>query len=148
MTDELLREIERVIFEAHPLADRDGAVDFEELRELRTMRFREARAREEDALADISERIGTDLEKIKLVAGLKKQVDEKTKLIEGYTKDRSKLVSKGSEARVKRLGALAAAADKVRGYLRFFASQEQSLLSIKDEVSNLRTHGAPEALGK
>ncbi len=32
MTDELLREIERVIFEAHCLADRDGTVDFEELR--------------------------------------------------------------------------------------------------------------------
>ena len=148
MTDELLREIERVIFEAHPIADRDGTVDFEELRELRTTRFREARARDEEALADISERIGTDLEKIKLVAGLKKQVDEKAKLIEGYTKDRSKLVSKGSEARMERLGALAAAADKVRGYLRFFASQEQSLLSIKDEVGDLRSHGAPEALRK
>lgn len=148
MTDELLREIERVIFEAHPLADRDGAVDFDELRELRTTRFREARVREEDALADISERIGTDLEKFKLVASLKKQIDEKAKLIEGYTKDRSKLVSKGSEARVERLGALAAAADKVRCFLRFFASQEQSLLLIKDEVGNLRTHGAPEALRK
>ena len=146
MTDELLRELERVIFEAHPLADRDGATDFDELRELRTMRFREARAREEDALADISERIGTDLEKIKLVMPLKKQVEEKVKLIEGYTKDRSKLVSKGSEARVKRLGELAAAADKVRGYLRFFAAKEQSLLAIKDEVGHLRTTTAPETL--
>jgi hypothetical protein len=148
MTDDLLREIERVIFEAHPLAERDGATDFEELRDLRTMRFRKARARGEDALADISERIGTDLEKIKLVASLKKQVEEKSKLIEGYTKDRSKLVSKGSEARVKRLGELATAAEKVRGYLRFYAAKEQSLLAIKDEVSNLRTHAAPETLRK
>lgn len=148
MTDELLREIERVIFEAHPLADRDGAVDFEELRDLRTMRFREARAREEEALADISDRIGTELEKIKLVAGLTKQVEEKIKLVDGYTKDRSKLVSKGSEARVKRLVELAAASDKVRGYLRFYASKEQSLLAIKDEIGNLRAHGAPEALRK
>jgi hypothetical protein len=148
MTDELLRETERVIFEAHPLADRDGAVDFEEMRELRTMRFREARAREEDALADISERVGTELEKMKVVVLLKKQVEEKAKLIEGYTKDRSKLISKGSEARVKRLCELTAAADKVRGYLRFYAAKEQSLLGIKDEVGNLRTHWAPEALRK
>jgi putative AbiEii toxin of type IV toxin-antitoxin system len=148
MTDELLREIERVIFEAHPLADRDGAVEFEELRELRTMRFREARAREEDALADISERIGTELEKTKLVVSLRKQLQEKIKLIEGYTKDRSKLVTKGSEMRVKRLVELSTAADKVRGYLRFFASKEQSILAIKDEVTGLRTHGAPEALRK
>jgi energy-coupling factor transporter ATP-binding protein EcfA2 len=148
MTDELLHEIERVIFDAHPLADRDGTVAFEELRELRTTRFREARAREEGALADISERIGTELEKNRLVASLRKQVEEKIKLIAGYTKDRSKLVSKGSETRVKRLSELSAAADKVRGYLRFFASKEQSLLAIKDEVTGLRTHGAPEALRK
>jgi hypothetical protein len=148
MTDELLREIERVIFEAHALVERDGAVDFDELRDLRTMRFREARAREEDALADLSERIGIELEKSKLVESLKKQVEEKAKLIDGYTKDRSKLVSKGSEERMKRLAELTAAADKVRGYLRFFASKEQSLLAMKDEVSGLRTHSAPEALRK
>jgi hypothetical protein len=130
MTDELLREIERVIFEAHLLAERDGATDFDELRELRTMRFREARAREE----------------VKLVPPLKKLVEEKAKLIEGYTRDRSRLVSKGSEARVTQLGELAAATDKVRGYLRFFAAKEQSLLAIKDEVGHLRTTTAPETL--
>jgi ABC-type lipoprotein export system ATPase subunit len=146
MTDALMREIERVIFEAHPLSDRDGAVDFDELLEMRTTRFREARDREEDALADLSERIGTELEKEKLVAVFKKQIDEKEKLIAGYTKDRSNLVAKGSEARVQRLAALTAAVEKVRGYLRYFATREQSLLSLTDEVSNLRGHQAPEAL--
>ncbi|MDA1050198.1 MAG: AAA family ATPase [Planctomycetota bacterium] len=146
MTDALLREIERVIFESHSLSDRDGQVDFEELLKMKADRFREARAREEEALADLSERIGTDLEKDKLIAGLRKQITEKARLIEGYTKDRSKLVSKGSEVRVQRLGALAQAAEKVRGYVRFYAAQEQSLLCLKDEVSNLRSHEAPEAL--
>jgi hypothetical protein len=96
MTDALMREIERVIFEAHPLSDRDGAVSFDELLEMRTTRFRDARDREEDALSDLSERIGTELEKEKLVTGLKKQIDEKTKLIAGYTNDRAKLVAKDS----------------------------------------------------
>ncbi len=145
MTDELLREIERVIFESHAIADRDGAVDFEELRELRTMRFREARAREEDALADISERIGLELEKAKLVGTLRKQVAEKSKLIEGYSKDRSKLVPKGNEERVKRLADLSGAADKVRGYLHSFASKEQSLLSIK-ELRKMRDRYRASAL--
>jgi ABC-type lipoprotein export system ATPase subunit len=146
MTDALMREIERIIFEAHLLSDRDGAVDFDELLEMRTTRFREARDREEDALTDLSERIGTELEKEKSVDGLKKQIDEKEKLIAGYTKDRSKLVAKGSEARVQRLATLTAAAEKVRGYLRHFAAREQSLLSLKDEVGNLRSHQAPETL--
>src|SRR5207237_1333923 len=89
-----------------------------------------------------------ELEKTKLVDTLKKQIREKRKVIEGYSKDRSKLVAKGSEERVRRLAELSVAADKVRGYLRFFASKEQSLLAMKDEVSGLRTHGAPEALRK
>src|ERR1035437_5701852 len=101
-----------------------------------------------DGLAEISERIGVDLEKSKLAARLKKQRDEKAKQIEGYTKDRAKLLAKGSELRVARLGTLNAAADKVRAYLRRFASKEQSLLSMQDEVGNLRTSAASEALRK
>jgi hypothetical protein len=148
MTDELVREVERVICEAHPVSDRDGAVDFEELRELRTMRFREARAREEHALTEISEQIGINLEKSSFVPALRKQVDEKAKLIAGYTKDRAKLITKGSETRVARLADLSAAADKVAGYLRFFSAQEQSLLLMKDEIDNVRAHTAPEELRK
>jgi ABC-type lipoprotein export system ATPase subunit len=146
MTDALLREIERVVFESHALADRDGAADFDELLELRATRHRNARERQEDSLADISERIGTDLEKEKLVPDIKKQIREKTRLIEGYRDDQAKLVTKGGEARAKRLAALTAEAETVRGYLRYFSSREQSLLSLQDEVSNFRTHQAPEAL--
>ena len=146
MTDALMREIERVIFESHPLADRDGADDFNELLNFRAMRFREARNREENALADISERIGVELEKQTLIASLKKQIEEKGRLIAGYKKDLSQHVVKGNELRVARLTALNTAADKVRGYLRYFKAQEQSLLGLKDEVENVRMHQAPEAL--
>lgn len=148
MTDELLHEIERVIFEAHPMADRDGEADFNGLRDAKTMRFRDAREREEVALANISERIGIEREKTKQVDPLKKQVKDKKKLIQGYTKDRSKLVPKGSEERAKLLAGLSEAADKVRGYLRIFAAREQTLLAMQDEVQNLRGYGAPEALRK
>lgn len=146
MTDALLHEIERVIFEAHALGDRDGTVDFQELRELRTARFREARKRDEEALADISDRIGAEREKIRLVQPLKKQIEEKTKLVEGYTRDRAKLVSKGGEVRARRLAELTSAAEKVRGYLRYFAAQEQALLSMQDEVGTFRQQTAPETL--
>jgi energy-coupling factor transporter ATP-binding protein EcfA2 len=146
MTDTLLREIERVIFDAHNLTSRDGATDFADLRDLRAARFRQAREREEQSLATLSDRIGAELEKIKLVAGLKKQVKDKKDLLRRYKADRAKLVSKGSEARIKRLEALTAAAEKVRGYVRYFNNQEQDLLLVKDEVSDHRRNQAPEAL--
>lgn len=146
VTDALLREIERVIFEAHPLSARDGAIDFQELLEIKAARHRQSRMREERALADLSDRIGTEIEKNKLAPVLTAQVAEKAQLIERYTADRAKLVARGSQERVVRLGALMAAADKVRGYLRFFSAREQALLALKDEVVDVRNNRAPEAL--
>jgi energy-coupling factor transporter ATP-binding protein EcfA2 len=146
ITDALLAEIERVIFEAHPTVDRDGAIDFNELLDLRVSRFRLAREREEESILNISERIGNELDKSKLVPTVKKQVQEKEKLITGYVRDRARLVSKGSEVRMERLSQLSEAADKVRSYLRYFKTQEQSLLALSDDVANFRRSQAPEAL--
>jgi DNA repair exonuclease SbcCD ATPase subunit len=41
---------------------------------------------------------------------------------------------------------LASAADAVRNNIRFFATKEQALLSLRDEIVNFRGHQAPEAL--
>lgn len=146
MTDELLREIERVVFDSHSVSDRDGAVSFGDLLELRATRHRQARGREENALALVSERIGVELEKVKLVETYKVQIAEKARLIAQCVGDRSKLVSKGSEVRVARLQALTEAAEKVRGNVRHFNLQAQELLSLQDEVANVRTNWAPEDL--
>lgn len=146
VTDALLREIERVIFESHPSLERDGAVDFGELLEMRSTRFRQARDREQVALVQLSERISAELEKDRQAPGILASITQKTGLVERYTQDRAKLVTPGSEARVAGLAALAAAAEKVRSYLRFYANQEQALLGLRDEVADLRQNQAPETL--
>jgi hypothetical protein len=146
MTDALLGEIERVIFEAHPLAERDGAVGFVDLLELKASRYRDARDREEAALAALSERIGVEMEKTKLVAGLKSQVDDKQKVIDRYNADRTKLIPKGSDKEALRLAALTAAAEQARSNVRHFANQQVSLTSVHDEVVDHRTNRAPEGL--
>ena len=146
MTDELLREIERVIFEAHPDHDRDGALDFVELLEHRASRHRLARQREAEAVSQISERISVELEKQKLVAGLETQVGQKKKLVGAYTADRAKLVSAGSEKRAQRHTEVAAAANTLRSKLRRFTNQRQTFLALQDEVKDLRRNQAPEAL--
>jgi hypothetical protein len=146
VTDGLIEEIQRVIYEAHPLTDRDGTSNFDELLELRVAVLREARVMEETALADLSERIGIDREKQTQLPTLRSSIAEKSNLINRYKADWAKLVSKGSEERVKRLEALTQAAETVRGYLRYFANQKQSLLSLKQEVRDHRTRKGPEAL--
>ena len=146
MTDELLGEIERVIFEAHPDHDRDGALDFAELAEQRASRHRLARQREAEAVSQISERIGVELEKEKLVAVLETQVGQKRRLVDAYTADRAKLVSAGSEKRAQRHTEVAAAANAIRSNLRRFTNQRQTFLALQDEVKGLRRNQAPEAL--
>ncbi len=146
LTDGLLREIERVIFEAHPDHTRDGALDFAELLEHRASRHRLARDREAEAVSQISERISTELEKEKLIATYEAQVAQKKKLVKAYTVDRAKLVSAGSEKRAQRHTALAGAAGQIRAKLRQLAGQRQTFLALQDEVKDLRRNQAPEAL--
>ena len=146
LTDGLLREIERVIFEAHPDEERDGALDFEELLEQRATRHRLAREREAEAVSQISDRISTELEKEKLSATYEGQVAQTKKLIDAYTADRAKLVSAGSELRAQRHTDLAGAANQVRAKLRRFTGQRQTFLAMQDEVKDLRRNQAPETL--
>ncbi|MFK0209546.1 TrlF family AAA-like ATPase [Agrobacterium sp. NPDC090283] len=146
MTDALLAEIERVIFESHPVADRDGAVTFSDLLNLKASRYRDARLREEAALASLSERIGVEMEKTKLLASLRTQIEEKTKLIERYNGDRARLIPKGSDKETARLLSLTAAAEKARTNIRYYANQQQSLNSVRDEVADQRANQAPEGL--
>lgn len=146
LTDGLLREIERVIFEAHPDDARDGALDFAELLEHRASRHRLARDREAEAVAQISDRISNELEKERLIASYENQVAQKKKLVEAYTADRAKLVSAGSEKRAQRHTELAGSANQVRANLRRFAGQRQTFLAMQDEVKDLRRNQAPETL--
>ena len=142
----LIKEIERVIFEAHPSLERDGAVDFDELLELRARGYRDARIREEAALANLSDQIGIEMEKSRQVDPLKAQIADRQKLIARYQGDRKNLLPKEMNKTGERLQELVAAAEKVRGYLRNLANQQASLVGIKSEVQDLRQNRAPEAL--
>jgi len=146
MTDGLLAEVERVIYEAHSPTEREGAISFNDLRDIRSERYREARRREEESLSGLSERINTELEKRSLVPQLTTQVQEKDSLVKRLTEDRSKLVAKGSEVRLSRLQLLTAASEKVAGYVRYYKAQEQQILLMQDEVNNVRQVVAPNDL--
>ncbi|RYD29300.1 MAG: hypothetical protein EOP89_00235 [Lysobacteraceae bacterium] len=146
MTDALLTEVERVVFDAHDPDTRDGAIDFQELLDALVSRHRLSRGREEEALVTLSDLIGNEIEKTKAVSTLVKQVEDKRLAVRRYTADRGRLVSKGSEARAERLAEVATAAEKVAGNVRWFANREAALLKLRDEVSDLRTNRAPATL--
>lgn len=146
VSDGLVDEIERVIFESHSQDDREWALDFAELRDQQTSRFQQAREREAEASADISDRIATEFEKESLVATLTTQVVQKKKLIADYTADRAKLVVKGTEAQVTRHTRLSEAAQMLRNKIQSFGNQRRTFVALQDEVRSVRATGAPEML--
>ncbi len=145
-SDGLIAEIERVIFESHSDDQREGAIDFAELRDHKTSRFQQARAREADAIADISDRIATELEKESSVATLAAQVTQKTGLIKSYNEDLAKLVVKGTEAQAQRHTQLSQTVQALRGKIQSFGNQRRTFLALQDEVKSTRATKAPELL--
>lgn len=142
----LIREVERVIFEAHGQEAREGAVSFAELRERRTLRFQQARQREEEAIAAISERIAEEFEKERMVVVLTNQAAQKRGLIAGYTADLAKLVVTGTEAQAKRHAELNHAAQGLNAKIQAFGNQRRTFLAMQDEVRSMRATKAPEML--
>lgn len=146
VSDGLVEEIERVIFESHSQDEREWALDFNELREQRTSRFQQAREREVEAIADVSDRIAVELEKEGLVVSLREQVEHKKKLISGYTTDQAKLVVKGTEAQVARHTQLSEAAQRLRTKIQAYNDKRRTYIAMQDEVRSMRATGAPEML--
>lgn len=142
----LVREIERVIFDAHAEDGKDGAYSFDELRDQRMLRYKQARRREADAIAVTSDRIAEELEKEAHIASLTNQVAAKDSLIKGYTVDLSKLVIKGTESQVQRHTALAEYVQKLTAKLNSLANQRRSFIAMQDEVVSMRIAQAPEML--
>ncbi|KAB2683318.1 TrlF family AAA-like ATPase [Brucella tritici] len=146
VSDGLIAEIERVIYDAHPQDSRDGAIDFHELRGFRTARFQQARVREVDAIADISDRIATEIEKEASVASLSLQVAQKAGQIKSYREDLAKLVVKGTEAQANRHTQLGQAVQALRATIQAYGNQRRTFLALQDEVASTRATKAPELL--
>jgi AAA domain, putative AbiEii toxin, Type IV TA system len=142
----LIKEIERVIFEAHPVLDRDGAADFDELLDTRACTYRDTRDLETASLAEISDQIGVEMEKTRLVAGLRGQITEKQRLIAQYQTDRKNLLPKKENKTGERLQHLIDAAENVRGNIRYFSMQQTSVTAVTNEVRDLRQNRAPATL--
>ena len=142
----LIEEIERVIFEAHPSLEREGAFDFGELLERRAGGHRDTRSLEEAALANISDQIGIEMEKARKVEQLQAKVDEKEKLVARYERDRNALLPKGDKKTSEWLQELVVAAERVRGYLRTLGSRRASIVRVENEIRDLRQNRAPEGL--
>ena len=146
LTDELLAEIERVIYQAHDPEDRMGTTSFRELLDFRAARGRSMRQRHEEALLEASVNLTTERERRARLPILQRQRKEAVASIDKDKRDRSTLIGRGSEERTKRLDEVSTAAEAVRFRAEQNRRQRQALLALKDEVFDTRRNKAPAQL--
>jgi len=143
LAESLVREIERVVFNAHPEVDRNGAGDFQELCALRSAMAIQRRARHEESLNEISQLLAAErLHKQKLPI-LEKQLGDLVKQTAIDVKDRQSLVVKGQEERVKRHEVVSGALEARKAVLLKSQTQLRMLQALKDDVADFRTRRGP-----
>jgi AAA domain/AAA domain, putative AbiEii toxin, Type IV TA system len=146
LEDELMTEIERVIFNSHPVEDRLGTSTFRELLDIHLERARSARERNESALRAASEAVTAERARKAGLAALTKQHADKLSVINKDKNDRKALTSKGDKERVERMEAVSLAVDTVRAAVEKAKARQRALQSLQDEVTNLRNVSAPAYL--
>ncbi|WP_133610919.1 TrlF family AAA-like ATPase [Aquabacterium commune] len=146
LEDPLLREIERVVFDAHPEADRLDATSFEELLAIRLEGARTSRSRHVDAISRASQTLATEQAKKDSLTSLMKERADKLKAIQKDEADMKALMPKGDAARVKRHDVVSAAVDTRRAQVLKTKVRLEALQHLTADVKNLREQVLPSIL--
>lgn len=144
--DPLVREIQRVVFDAHPEDDRMGATTFEELLEIRLEQARTSRQRHVDALTRVSSSIAEEQIKQASLPTLVKDRDAKQLALANDEKDRKALLPKGDVALAKRHDELSNAVDSKRTRVAEEKLRLQALRHLVGDVKDHRDRVFPELL--
>ncbi|WP_372983359.1 TrlF family AAA-like ATPase [Microbacterium sp.] len=143
MTDELLTEIERVIFEAHGYEDRLGTSSFRELLDIRASHGRNLRAHANQAIASLSDQIEHERSARDQLPAITADQARLTKLLDEDKKARTALVVTGGEARSKRLEAVNAELGVRQGAVDIARRREQSLVELEAAIADMTARRLP-----
>lgn len=138
MDDALTSEIERVIFDAHPIEDRMDAASFSELLSARLESSRERRSQHKAALVRASAAIAEETAKKAALKVMERERDERKKSIEKDRADMKSLVAKGSEDRANRLEVVSNAAEVKRSQVEGVKRQILAIERLVEEVKDFR----------
>ncbi|MDG0835747.1 hypothetical protein EXH51_23745 [Pelomonas saccharophila] len=146
LEDPLVREIERVVFDAHPDADRLDATMFEELLDIKLEGARTSRSRHVASIIKISESISSEQARKDGLAALTKDREEKYKAILKDEADLKGLMPKGDDARAKRHDEISNAVDAKRGIVVKTKVRLEALQHLMEDVESLRQYEMRELI--
>lgn len=148
LSDDLLAEIERVIFEAHPVEERMATTSFRELLDLRAARGRGIRTANEEADEETNRAVNAHRELIRALPDLKARLAREAGLLEADKSARSKLIIQGGEERAQQLEHVTAAIGVRQRQIELVRLREQALYTLKDKVSDERVRILPNRLSR
>lgn len=148
ITDRLLGEIKRVVFDAHPPEDRMGATTFDELLDIRTTRAKTMRASYETALQETISQALIEWQRQSGLRALKNRRDELAAAVEKDKRERTKFIGKGGDERVKQMDVVTRSIEVVRLRVQQENRKLQSLEGLRDEVASVRKSSAPLRLNQ
>lgn len=143
ITDELLAEIERVIFEAHAYEDRLGASSFRELLDIRASHGRNLRSHANHEIARLSEQIENERSAKAQLPALIAEQSRLAKLLDEDKQARTALVVIGGLERSKRLEAINAEVGVRQGAIDAARRREQSLVELEAAVVDMSGRRLP-----
>jgi energy-coupling factor transporter ATP-binding protein EcfA2 len=138
VSDDLLAEIERVVFEEHPGEERLGAANFDELLQMRSARSRAACNQSREALERAVRESFEERRKDAELNGLRHRRTLAAKAIAEDKTARTALTSNGAEDRVQRLNEIQAGLEKRQLELAAAARRRQAVTQLADSVKNIR----------
>lgn len=144
LDDSLVAEIQRVIFESHPEAERMSTTTFEELLTIRMQPVREARDRHRHALSRAIEGINAELVRKDGLPKIRKEREETAKTLQTDRADRNRLVPRGQEERTKYLEAVVSALEAKQRLLGSQQARLNALLGLQTDVNDFRLMTGPE----
>lgn len=148
LTDQLMKEIERVIFMSHTSQERLGFVDFSDMLTSQASVFRLAKEDEQQNLVIISNEI--TIERIKRFAlpSLKKARQDKMAIIATDKTNRSSLINPSQAQRTTELESVTHALDVVGGKLEKSKRKLKAFQLLKQHIETTRVTGFPAFIEK
>ncbi|SDK54985.1 AAA domain-containing protein, putative AbiEii toxin, Type IV TA system [Nocardioides sp. YR527] len=143
ITDELIAEIERVIFEAHPYEERLGASTFRELLDLRASHGRDLRRFAQSEIDGLAAQIESEHASRDELPGLIKERARLAGVLAEDKRARGGLVVVGGEVRAQRLEALNAALVIKQAEIDSHRRREQAFDGLADAVKDIATRRLP-----
>lgn len=138
LADELVSEIERVIFQAHPQDNRLDTSSFSELRDTMTQTTRRAKFRYQGTLADVARELSDERDLQRSVDQLEQKRKDEADSINRLKTDRKAMTPSKDTASLDRLEIIRAAAEAKSTVIARLQKRQLDLNGLKQEAEQFR----------